>query len=96
MSFSKSNKPTTSTTVEKENTTSTGTTSTSSTKIDVKGLKEALKEKGIEFSQFARSEENWRKRALKDDYQELKTKIGWRYDEAITEEPESETKEKEA
>lgn len=86
MSFSKGNpsKPTTSTTAEKETTTSTGTTSTTSTKIDVKGLKEALKKKGIEFSQFAVSEETWRKRALKDDYQELKTKIGWRYDEAIT------------
>lgn len=86
MSFSKGNKPTGQTTAEKETTTSTGTTSTTSTKIDVKGLKEALKGKGIEFSQFAVSEENWRKRALKEDYQELKTKIGWRYDEAITSE----------
>lgn len=90
MSMSKPNKP-----AEKEASPSSSTTSTTTTapKTDIKGLKEALKKKGVEYSQFATAEENWRKRALKGDYQPLKTQYAWRYDEPIKEEETKETTE---
>lgn len=99
-------KPTSSsTTAEKETTTSTGTTSTTSTKVDVKGLREYLEGKkdangkvtggrGITLQTFATADENWRKRALKEDYSETKTKYGWLYDQPIKETEEEETEEK--
>jgi len=85
MSMSKPNKP-----AEKEASSSTTTTAP---KTDVKGLKEALKKEGVEYSQFAIAEENWRKRALKEKYQSLKTQYAWRYDEPIKEEETKETTE---
>lgn len=65
--------------------TSTSTTTTTDKGPDVKGLREELKKRGIGFGQFAAGEENFRKRTLKDEYQELKTKYGWKYDQPIEE-----------
>ena len=82
--MSKPNKP-----AESKETAGTTTTSTGTDKgPDVKGLREELKKRGIGFGQFATGEETFRKRTLKDEYQELKTKYGWKYDQPIEEQPE--------
>jgi len=63
-------------------------------KTDVKGLQEALEGKedskgvkkggkDVSFATFKNADENWRKRALKEDYAELKLKYGWLYDQPI-------------
>jgi carbamoylphosphate synthase small subunit len=52
-------------------------------KVDTKALEKELTEKGVPYSQFANSEESWRKRALKEDYAEMKLKHKWLYDQPI-------------
>jgi hypothetical protein len=47
---------------------------------DVKGLQ---KELGGSFSAFANSDENYRKRVLKEEYAAKKLKYGWQYDQPI-------------
>jgi hypothetical protein len=52
-------------------------------KVNTKALEKALTEKGVSYQQFAGAEELWRKRALKEDYADLKLKYGWLYDQPI-------------
>lgn len=62
--------------------------------VDTKALQEELEGKpdkdgikkggrGISFVIFINADEYYRKRALKEDYAELKTKYGWLYDQPI-------------
>lgn len=48
-----------------------------------KNLQKALEDKGVSFSSFRNADEHYRKRALKEDYAELKLKYGWLYDQPI-------------
>jgi len=50
---------------------------------DTKGLQKALEKQGVDYTTFAKAEESWRKRALKEDYSALKLKHGWLYDQPI-------------
>ena len=52
----------------------------STAKVDVKGIQ---KELGANFTAFANSDENYRKRMLKDEYEAKKLKYGWLYDQKI-------------
>jgi hypothetical protein len=52
-------------------------------KVNIEGLKTALKENDVSFDQFVNSDETFRKRALKDKYSELKLKHGWLFDQPI-------------
>ena len=52
-------------------------------KVDTKALEKALTEKGVSYQQFAGSDETFRKRALKEDYAEMKLKHKWLYDQPI-------------
>jgi len=47
---------------------------------DVKGLQ---KELGNSYTAFANSDENYRKRILKEEYAAKKLKYGWLYDQPI-------------
>jgi len=55
-------------------------------KTDFKGLQKALEGKGISFSEFANATDERRKTLLGDDYQDIRTKYHWVYDQPITEE----------
>ena len=50
---------------------------------DNKALTKELEKRGIPFITFSLSDEGHRKRLLKDDYQSLKDKYGWQYDQPI-------------
>jgi len=56
---------------------------TATTKVDTKGLEKELVKRETNLSTFAIADENYRKRVLKGDYAELKTKYGWLYDQPI-------------
>lgn len=56
---------------------------TPTAEVNVKGLQKALDKQGIDFTTFSNADENWRKRALKADYGDMKTKYGWLYDQPI-------------
>lgn len=51
--------------------------------VNTKALERELTEKGVSYQQFSGAEESWRKRALKDDYAEMKLKHKWLYDQPI-------------
>ena len=53
-------------------------------KTDGAGLKKALESEGISFGVFSRADEQYRKRALKEKYADLKLKYGWLYDQPIS------------
>lgn len=53
------------------------------TKTSTKGLQKALEKEGIDYATFARSDEYYRKRVLKDKHADLKLKHGWVYDQPI-------------
>lgn len=46
-------------------------------------LEDKLKELDIPYSQFKGADELFRKRCLKENYQEVKNEYGWQYDQPI-------------
>ncbi len=52
-------------------------------KSKLEEMQKEFKEKGLDFNRFLGTDENIRKRILKDDYGETKTKYGWLYDQPI-------------
>lgn len=52
-------------------------------KVNTEALEKDLTEKGVSYQQFSGAEETWRKRALKEDYAEMKLKHKWLYDQPI-------------
>jgi hypothetical protein len=67
---------------------------TTTANVDTKALQDALEGKankdgvrtgglGVSFATFANGTEEYRKRVLKDQYDEFKQKYGWLYDQPI-------------
>ena len=52
-------------------------------KEEPKTLRKALDKKDIDLAVFANASEEYRKRVLKDDYDEFKERYGWLYDQPI-------------
>lgn len=52
-------------------------------KSKLEAMEKEFKEKGLDYNRFLVTDESVRKRILKDDYGETKTKYGWQYDQPI-------------
>jgi hypothetical protein len=60
-------------------------------KSKLESMKKDFEKKGLDYATFVAGDESRRKRILKEDYDEGKTKYGWQYDQPIVAE-ESTTK----